>query len=547
VRLLRLIFAVAALGLAAAPLALADPPSAYVIGGTPVAQGASPYTAYIQSDTGGSTFAACTGSVIAPTIILTAAHCVFNKATGAAIPASAISVVTGTVTRPTTTPPANVAAVRADPYYNPLTFQADAAILVLSAPTAAPAIALATTAAGALYAPGTIVTFSGWGETVADVPSSAAAQLQSGTVPILTNSACQAPVQFHPGYTLCTGGTGYRPATCHGDSGGPLVASTAAGPVQIGITSYGSSVGCGIAPDYFTRVSSVQSWVASAIAGAAAPPSFVPPFNAAATPAASLVADGVAATFAAPAADPATLPTAFAATLVAANGTPVSTQTLAPTATTVGFPSVQPGTYTVSLVAAYSEGSSAPAVSAPVTLAAPKAKTRPRLVGPNVVGHRIGCKNGSWAWPGGASFTVEWLRAGKLRKGLTSTSYKVGKADVGKKISCRVTLHATTGSVASATSSGSTSGVRLKLLKAPRIIGSTFVGSTLQCTTGSWKHTGKLTHTLVWRRDSKIIKGAKKPRRTLVSADRGHQITCKISVKAGPQTAWYRTASVFVR
>jgi secreted trypsin-like serine protease len=547
VRLLRLIFAVTALGLAAAPLALADPPGSYVLGGTAVAQGGSPYSAFIQASTGGSTFVNCTGSVITPTVILTAAHCVFNKATGAPLAASAIAVVTGTVTKPATAPPPNVVTVRADPYYNPATFQGDAAILILNAPTAAPAVTLATPASGALYAAGTQATFTGWGETVADVPTSAATQLQSGTVPILANATCQASVEFHPGYTLCTGGPGYRPATCHGDSGGPLVVTTAAGPLQIGITSYGSAVGCGIAPDYYTRVSSVQPWIATAIAGVAAPPSFVPPFNPPAAPAAALAADGVSATFAAPVADPATLPTAFAATLVAANGTPVSTQTLAPTATTVAFPSVQPGTYTVSLVAAYSEGASVAAVSAPVTLAAPTAKTKPRLVGANVIGYRIGCKNGAWAWPGGASFTVQWLRAGKVRKGQTSTSYKIGSADVGKKLSCRVTLHATTGSVASATSSGSTASVRLKLLKTPKIIGSPSVGNTLQCTTGTWKHTAKLTLSLIWRRDSKIIAGATKPKHTLVAADRSHQITCKVSVKTGPQTAWYRTASVFVR
>ena len=548
-RPLRLLLLLSAVGLAVAPLALAAPPSGYVLGGAPVAQGAAPYAVYIQAATGASTFVSCTGSVIAPTIVLTAAHCVFNKTTGAAIPASAISVSSGSVNRPPTSPPppVNVTAVRADPYYNPLTFQADAALLILSAPTSAPAIALATTASAALYAPGTSVTFAGWGETVADVDSSAPTQLQSGTVPILANATCQASVEFHPGYTLCTGGTGYRPATCHGDSGGPLVAQTAAGALQIGITSYGSAVGCGIAPDYFTRVSSVQTWIASAIAGAAPPPSFVPPFNPPAPAAVTLVADGVSSTFAAPAADPATLQTAFTATLVAANGTPVATQTLAPTATTAVFPSVQPGTYTVSVVATYSEGSSPAAVSAPVTLAAPKAKTIPRLVGPNVVGYRIGCRNGSWAWPGGASFTVEWLRGGKVRPGQTATSYRISNADVGKKIACRVTLHATTGSLASATSSGSTAGVRLRLVKAPRIVGTPSVGSTLQCTTGTWKHTTRLTHTLVWRRDGTIIRGASKPRRRVVAADAGRELTCKVSVKVGPQTAWYRTAGVLVR
>ena len=180
---------------------------------------------------------------------------------------------------------------------------------------------------------------------------------------------------------------------------------------------------------------------------------------------------------------------------------------------------------------------------------APKAKTLPRIVGPNVKGYRIGCKNGGWIWPGGASFTIEWLRAGRVRKGFTSTSYTVGSGDVGKKLACRVTLHATTGSLATSTSASSTAGVRLKLLTAPKIIGTPSVGSTLQCTTGAWKHTGKLGVTLVWRRDSTIIAGAaaKKPKRTLVRADAGHQISCKVSVKAGPQTAWYRTASVFVR
>jgi hypothetical protein len=544
-----MIFALLALGLATAPLALADPPTPYVLGGSPVAQGSSSYAVYIQASTGGSTFISCSGSVIAPTVILTAAHCVFNKATGAVLPASAISVSSGSVNRPPSSPapPVNVTLVRPDPYYNPLTFQADAALLVLNAPTSATPVQLATTANGALYAPGTLATFVGWGETTADVPSSAPTQLQSGTVPILANATCQASVEFHPGYTLCTGGSGYRPATCHGDSGGPLVVATASGPVQIGITSYGSAVGCGIAPDYFLRVSSVQSWIASAMAGAPAPAPFVPPFNAPAPPAAALAADGVSATFAAPAADPATLPTAFAATLVAANGAAVATQTLPPASTTVNFPSVQPGMYTVSLVAAYSEGASVPAVSAPVTLAAPKAKTKPRVVGPNVVGYRIACKNGAWAWPGAASFTVQWLRDGTPRPGKTSTTYKVGPADVGRKISCRVMLRATTGSVASATSSSSTAGLRLKLVQAPKIVGAARVGSTLRCTGGTWKHTGKLTSSLVWRRDGTIIKGATSAKRAVVPADAGHQITCKVTVKVGPQTAWYRTASILVR
>jgi secreted trypsin-like serine protease len=544
---LTLLFALAALGRVATPLAVAaSPPSPSVIGGTPVAQGGFPYAAYIYATTTDTAFQACTGTVIAPTIILTAAHCVFFG--GALLSPGVFSVQTGSVTRSMTTPPVppNVVAVRPDPYYNPATFQNDAAILVLNAPTSAPAVPLATTASTALYAPGTVVSYAGWGETIADDASSAAPQLQTGTVSILPNATCQSAVEFHPGVTLCVGGAGYRPATCHGDSGGPLIANTATGAVQIGIVSY-SATSCGIAPDYFTRVAAVQSWVASAIAGTAAPPAYIPPFNAPAAPSATLAADGVAVSFTAPAVDPATLATAFAVTLVGANGAAVATQTLAATATTASFPSIQPGTYTVSLVAAYSEGSSAAALSAPVTLKPPRYKTRPKLAGAEVVGYRLGCKNGTWSWPGSASFTVAWLRNGKPIAGQKSTIYPVKQADVGTRLICQITLHATTGSTAKAESTSVLAGVRLKLAKKPKLVGPVAVGSPLVCTTGSWVHTGPLAITVQWLRSSTVIKGATRSRRVLVNADAGHQIACKVTVTATGQSAWYRTASRLVR
>ena len=273
----------------------------------------------------------------------------------------------------------------------------------------------------------------------------------------------------------------------------------------------------------------------------------MPPFNAPAAPTATLAADAITASFAAPVADPATLPTAFAVTLVASNGTSVATQTLAATATTASFPSVQPGTYTVSVVAAYSEGSSAPAVSAPVTLKGPSAKTKPTLVGAQVVGYRLGCKNGSWNWPGSARFTVAWLRNGKPIPGQQATRYTVRSADVGKRLICQITLHATTGSIASAESKSVLAGVRLKLAKKPRLVGALSVGSPLVCATGTWAHTGALGIRVQWLRNAKVIAGATRGRRVLVRADAGAQIACKVTVTATGQSAWYRTASQLVR
>ena len=225
----------------------------------------------------------------------------------------------------------------------------------------------------------------------------------------------------------------------------------------------------------------------------------------------------------------------------------MATQTLPPASTTVTFPGVQPGTYTVSLVAAYSEGASLPAVSAPVTLAAPKAKTKPRVVGPNVVGYRIACKNGGWAWPGAASFTVQWLRDGTPAPGPDEPDLQ---GQIGGRRSEDLLPH-------HAARHHGLGRVRDELVldrrrspearagaedhrRGPRRLDAAVHGRHLEA------H-GQLTRSLVWRRDGTIIKGATRAKHTVEQADAGHQITCKVSVKVGPQTAWYRTASILIR
>ena len=61
---------------------------------------------------------------------------------------------------------------------------------------------------------------------------------------------------------LCAGGT---KDTCGGDSGGPLLVrgTDARSDVQVGITSFGSDLGCGIAdaPGVYTRISYHAKWI----------------------------------------------------------------------------------------------------------------------------------------------------------------------------------------------------------------------------------------------------------------------------------------------
>ena len=64
-------------------------------------------------------------------------------------------------------------------------------------------------------------------------------------------------------------------STCSGDSGGPLVAQAPGSAwIQVGITSTGPQNCTPAAPDYFTRVDSIQPWVEgwiAALGGTAAP------------------------------------------------------------------------------------------------------------------------------------------------------------------------------------------------------------------------------------------------------------------------------------
>jgi hypothetical protein len=118
-----------------------------IIGGEAVDQGHMSYAAFILwFDADGNPQYACSGTVIAPNVVLTAAHCLFDEATSEPLAADGYRVVTGAadwtdesvrqishVTRVVTNP-------GFDPYGEPDSDIADAGLLVLQEPTSAPAV-----------------------------------------------------------------------------------------------------------------------------------------------------------------------------------------------------------------------------------------------------------------------------------------------------------------------------------------------------------------------------------------------------------------------
>jgi trypsin len=265
-------------------------PSAEVIGGTAAPAGSWDFAAYVvEHDSGG--YGTCTGSVIAPNVVLTAAHCVLDDKTNKVLDPSAFTITTGSLdlSDHDARQVSAVTQVSVGPGFNLRSLRPDEAILVLATPTTAPSIPLATPADVGLYSPGASVVLAGWGLERAkdrDTPSA----LQATKTSLQSDKACLesaggAFINYLPGWMLCTAGGGIA---CKGDSGGPILEAATPSPVSladwrlIGTTSWGDD-GC----SYLSVAASelpLNGWIAEQVAAAAGTPSTLPPAAVATVP-----------------------------------------------------------------------------------------------------------------------------------------------------------------------------------------------------------------------------------------------------------------------
>jgi trypsin len=209
----------------------------------------------------------CTGVVIAPTKVLTAAHCVGNPATMLIRANSTNAFAGGDVL---TVASAALAPGYANGFVN------DLAVLTLKTATSAIPIALASQAEDATYTqPGAPLATAGFGDrnpliigkrrigllTTVDVTARSCGLLPPSTVCDAGGRAGTAFRRFRSHVRRHS----INKSICEGDSGGPLIARTPAGPRLIGITEASSSptkrnpfffVRCGLKgfPSLHTRV-----------------------------------------------------------------------------------------------------------------------------------------------------------------------------------------------------------------------------------------------------------------------------------------------------
>ena len=251
-RVLGSIALVLALGLTSTSSATADTSvtddhlQPMIIGGVPAA--AKWGSVVVRIDIGG---ALCSGTLLGSEWVLTAGHCIEDRATISVGSTSVPSLVS-----------LGGASGYAHPYYSYNAFQLiyDFGLYRLDSPAAIDVASLPRIASyddTASWAPGTTVQAIGWGITAPG--GSVSPTMLSGTMQIVDKSSCSdldlsLGNVFDASTAICTFATGV--SSCNGDSGGPVVASVGGVDTVVGVTSYGP-VAC--------NGHSVAAWTPSAL------------------------------------------------------------------------------------------------------------------------------------------------------------------------------------------------------------------------------------------------------------------------------------------
>jgi secreted trypsin-like serine protease len=246
-----------------------DRAHAAIVGGRSARNGQFPWVARIVTHRG-KVVDVCTGTIVAPTLVLTAGHCAEDVGTGIPREPSEFEVQTWARFAGRLSPhSAAVSRVLVYPGFDPGSGVGDAALLELSKATAGPPIRLATEADESPV--GTSAVITGWGRTDGATPVTERPFLRWADTVVQSPAWCAGQVRgFFARRQLCVmNAPSDNTAGCAGDSGGPLLVKRAGDTIELGVldgSAYlvrGSTVVKCVTtePTVFARAAVISYWV----------------------------------------------------------------------------------------------------------------------------------------------------------------------------------------------------------------------------------------------------------------------------------------------
>jgi hypothetical protein len=186
---------------------------------------------------------------------------------------------------------------------------------------------------------------------------------------------------------------------------------------------------------------------------------------------------------------------------------------------------------------AYSTLSKTSALTAVVSGGVLTATPIPKISGTAKVGYRLTAVPGTWS-PAPVTLRYQWYRSGVAISGATGSTYLLGSADLGKRMTVRVT-----GSRAGFTSVAKVSAATVSVVRGtltaptPKVSGTARVGYRLTASPGMWGPS-PVTLRYQWLRNGVAISGVTYSTYVVTKTDRGRRLSVRVTgTKAGYTTA----------
>jgi len=243
----------------------------WIVGGVDATKGAYPWQISYQWVTKNSgNLHMCGGTIISPSWIVTAAHCIDPGM----IKYFKFLVVGGEHNlekEEGSEQIRDIAETIVHPNYNTETNQNDIALLKLSTPLRFDSFVQSACLpkSKSLYAPGTEAIISGWGEIdpkgiFNKEPGRDTPTLKAAGVPLVDKEVCNGRGKYHGMLKegmFCAGFLEGGVDGCQGDSGGPLVVEDDGHVTLLGVTSWGMGCAQKNKPGVYTVVADFVPWI----------------------------------------------------------------------------------------------------------------------------------------------------------------------------------------------------------------------------------------------------------------------------------------------